>query len=159
MQADATRDIIADSDISDLELIDKEEINIREAIKDIELKKQENRLEQSKITGKILHLDGDKRYSEKSFKYYQRMGIKAIVKNIPENRQPKVVYNLLKNYKPDILVITGHDGMIKKEYGYYDIYNYRNSRHFVATVKEARRYEKDTGSELVIFARGMSKLF
>lgn len=151
--------IIADSDISDLELIDKEEINIREAIKDIELKKQENRLEQSKITGKILHLDGDKRYSEKSFKYYQRMGIKAIVKNIPENRQPKVVYNLLKNYKPDILVITGHDGMIKKEYGYYDIYNYRNSRHFVATVKEARRYEKDTGSELVIFARGMSKLF
>ena len=87
------------------------------------------------------------------------MGIKAIVKNIPENRQPKMVYNLLKNYKPDILVITGHDGMIKKEYGYYDIYNYRNSRHFVATVKEARRYEKDTGSELVIFARSMSKLF
>ena len=91
--------------------------------------------------------------------YYKKMGLRAIVKNIPENRQPKVVYNLLKNYKPDILVITGHDGMIKKEYGYYDIYNYRNSRHFVATVKEARRYEKDTGSELVIFARGMSKLF
>ena len=87
------------------------------------------------------------------------MGIKAIVKNIHENKQPKVVYNLLKNYKQDILVITGHDGMIKKEYGYYDIYNYRNSKYFVATVKEARRYEKDTGSELVIFARGMSKLF
>ena len=87
------------------------------------------------------------------------MALKAIVENIHENKQPKVVYNLLKNYKPDILVITGHDGMIKKEYGYYDIYNYRNSKYFVATVKEARRYEKDTGSELVIFARGMSKLF
>ena len=37
------------------------------------------------------------------------MGLQAIVKNIPENRQPKLVYNLLKYYNPDILVITGHD--------------------------------------------------
>jgi hypothetical protein len=49
--------------------------------------------------------------------------------------------------------------MIRKEYGYYDIYNYKNSKHFIETVKEARRYEKDTNSDLVIFARCMSKLF
>lgn len=151
--------IIADSSIDDLEIIDKKNISIMNAVKEAELRKKEARIDEKEINGKILHLDGDKRYSEKSFKYYQRMGIKAVVKNIPENKQPKVVYNLLKIYKPDILVITGHDGMIRKEIGYYDIYNYRNSRHFIATVKEARRYERDTESNLVIFAGACQSYF
>ena len=51
--------IIADSDMSDLELIDKKEFSIKEAIKEMELKKIENRLDGSITTGKILHLDGD----------------------------------------------------------------------------------------------------
>ena len=151
--------IIADSSIYDLELIDKKEINVREALKEYEINRQENRIGEYGTNGKILHLDGDKRYSEKSYKYYQKMGINAIVKNIPENKQPRMVYNLLKIYKPDILVITGHDGMLKKGYGYYDIYNYRNSRFFIATVKEARRYEKDTNSNLVIFAGACQSYF
>ncbi len=58
------------------------------------------------IYGKILHLDGDKKYSDKALKYYQKMGLDAIVKNIPESRQPRVVYGLLNLYKPDILIIT-----------------------------------------------------
>ena len=110
------------------------------------------------LTGKILHIDGDKKYSEKSFRYYQKLGLNVIVKNIPEYRQPRVIYSLLKVYKPDILVVTGHDGMIKKGTGFYDLYNYRNSRYFVETVKEARRYDKEEGKNLVIFARSMSKL-
>ncbi len=105
-----------------------------------------------KINGKILHLDGDKKYSEKSLQYYKKMGLDAIVKNIPENKQPKMVYNLLKYYNPDILIITGHDEMVNKERRYYDIYNYKNSKYFIETVKEARRYEKDTNSDIVIFA-------
>ena len=151
--------IIADSDISDLEPINKKELIIQEEIKNAKIRKKESRLEENTITGKILHLDGDKRYSEKSLKYYQKMGIKAVVKNVAENKQPMVVYNLLKYYKPDILVITGHDGMIRKGYGYYDIYNYRNSRHFIATVKEARRYEKENNSDLVIFAGACQSYF
>ena len=35
------------------------------------------------------------------------------------------------------LVVTGHDGMIKRNVGYYDIYNYRNSKHFIETVKRS----------------------
>ena len=157
--------IIADSSIYDLELIDKKEINIfcvatfSVALKEYELKRQENRIGEYSTNGKILHLDGDKRYSEKSFKYYQKMGINAIVKNIPENKQPRVVYNLLKTYKPDILVITGHDGMLKKGYGYYDIYNYRNSRHFIETVKEARKYDQKNDKNLVIFAGACQSYF
>ena len=111
------------------------------------------------ITGKILHLDGDRKYSEKSFRYYQKMGLTAVVKNIPEYKQPQLVYNLLSYYKPDILIVTGHDGMIRKGKGFNDIYNYRNSKYFIATVKEARRYEKDTGKDLVIFAGACESYF
>ncbi len=152
--------IIADSDIFDLEIINKEDVKIKEFLKDLEIKKQEDRSNnQNVINGKILHLDGDKRYSEKSYRYYRKMGIDAVVKNIPERRQPGVVYNLLKMYNPDILVITGHDGMLKKGYGYYDIYNYRNSRYFISTVREARRYEQDLNSDLVIFAGACQSYF
>ena len=87
------------------------------------------------------------------------MGLYAIVKNIPEYRQPRVVYKLLKTYKPDILIITGHDGMIKRGTNFNDIYNYRNSRHFINTVKEARRYDNDTKSETVIFAGACQSYF
>ena len=118
-----------------------------------------SRLKNEISTGKILHLDGDRKYSEKSRRYYQKVGLKAIVKNIPESKQPKVVYNLLKYYNPDILVITGHDGMFHKERGYNDIYNYKNSRHFIETVKEARRDEKDFFNDIVIFAGACQSYF
>lgn len=110
-------------------------------------------------TGLILHLDGDKNYSYKSLAYYRKVGLKAIVKNIPENKQAKVVYRLLSYYNPDILVITGHDGMIKMQSGYNDIYNYRNSRHFIETVKEARRYDEENKKDLVIFAGACQSYF
>ena len=43
-----------------------------------------------------------------------KMGLEAVVRNIPEYRQPRVVYRLLEVYEPDILVITGHDAMTRK---------------------------------------------
>mgnify|MGYP004624749391 CR=1 FL=1 len=58
----------------------------------------EQQLRERIITGKILHLDGDRRYSQKSYNYYKKMGLNAIVKNIPEYKQPRVVYKLLKIY-------------------------------------------------------------
>lgn len=84
------------------------------------LLKQEDRGEEN---GKILHLDGDKRYSDKSAKYYKKLNLNAIVRNIPENRQEYVVYDLLNRYQPDILVITGHGVIIlyqKKQMKYYE---------------------------------------
>ena len=117
------------------------------------------RLKEKIITGKILHLDGDRRYSQKSYNYYKKLGLNAIVKNIPEYKQPKEVYRLLKIYNPDILVITGHDGMIKRGTNYNDVYNYRNSRHFISTVKEARRYDKENNKKTVIFAGACQSYF
>lgn len=97
--------IEADSPISDLELIRKEydennDTNVR----------MNNQFRNSRLmyTGRILHLDGDKRYSEKASKYYKQVGLNAIVRNIPENRQSWHIVALLDKYNPDILVITGH---------------------------------------------------
>lgn len=101
-------------------------------------------------TGRILHIDGDRKYSEKSNIYYKKMGLNAIVKNIPERKQPLFVGDLVKKYKPEILVVTGHDGMIKKGKNFTDIYNYRNSSYFIKAVEEARK--NSTKKELVIFA-------
>ena len=117
--------IEADSKVDDLEIIDKniiknklnkvdEEINKRVIEKTQKYKigiisTEDTRLKEKIITGKILHLDGDRRYSQKSYNYYKQLGLNAIVKNIPEYKQPKVVYKLLKIYNPDILIITGHD--------------------------------------------------
>ena len=109
-------------------------------------------------TGKILHLDGDRRYSEKSMKHYRELGLNAIVKNIAESKQKYYIKQLLDKYEPDILVITGHDGMIKNNTGYNDIYNYRNSNNFIKTVKEARKWEDKKG-RLVIFAGACQSFF
>ena len=110
----------ADSPIEDLEIVDKKEvINIYKSI-DEKIDKtlcnkgiiKNNFLKRSdKIiyTGRILHLDGDRKYSEKSNMYYKKMRLKAVVRNIPENRQPNVVNTLIERYRPDILVVTGHD--------------------------------------------------
>lgn len=150
-----TMRIKADSDITDLEIIDKRIVKSSE--KKIEdrilnhLSKYTKRLRKSYNFGKILHLDGDSRYSQKSTRYYRDMGINAIVKNISETRQPFVVKGLLSKYRPDILVITGHDGMIKRGTGFNDIYNYRHSAYFVKTVINARQWENHSNN-LAIFA-------
>ena len=106
---------------------------------------------QTTQTGRILHLDGDRKYSDKALRYYKKLGLNAIVKNISENKQPQIVIPLLQKYQPDILLITGHDSMIRNGRNYYDMYNYRNSRHFVNSVINARRWQ-NSSDKLVIFA-------
>lgn len=49
--------------------------------------------------------------------------------------------------------------MIKRGANYNDIYNYRNSIHFINTVKEARRYDIENHRETVIFAGACQSYF
>jgi len=49
--------------------------------------------------------------------------------------------------------------MIKRGTNYNDIYNYRNSRHFINTVKEARRYDEENKKDTVIFAGACQSYF
>jgi len=111
--------IEADAPIEDLEKIEKNEIDTKKRgfenkieerlnilAKDI-FSKEKNRLKRNNITNAvILHLDGDKKYTQKSERYYNKLGLKAVVKNVPENRQPQVIGGLVRKYNPDIVVIT-----------------------------------------------------
>ena len=119
--------IEADAPIDDLEKIEKEQAYTEErgienkikrrlntAGKGIFAGKRNNNINKLKTNAVILHLDGDRKYTQKSERYYNRLGLKAIVKNIPENRQPQLVGGLVRKYNPDILVITGHDRNDKK---------------------------------------------
>lgn len=154
--------IIADSYLDDLLIIDR---NLLKADIIGFDSKIENRLLTNKYNytvsqknGKILHLDGDRRYAEKSNRYYKKAGINAIVRNIPEYKQPSMVKDLLLKYTPDILIITGHDGMIKSGINFGDLRNYRNSKYFIGSVIEARKIRPST-SDLAIFAGACQSFF
>lgn len=86
------------------------------------------------------------------------MGLNAIVKNIPENKQHLIVKDYINKYKPDILVLTGHDGMIKTGTKYGDLSNYRNSKYFVQAVMEARKLYPSS-NKLAIFAGACQSFF
>lgn len=147
--------IEATAPLKDLKKIDKKIIE-----KDIQIveNKINSRVLESKnsnlsgvYNGTILHLDGDRNYSKKSYRYYRKLSLNAIVRNIPENKQCVYIKDLLEKYRPDILVITGHDAILKKGLGYHNINNYRNSANFIKTVKEARKWNPSANG-LVIFA-------
>lgn len=143
--------ILEDLEVANISKIKKAEEKLeRILLSTLERYKKENRSYIMK-RGTILHLDGDKRYCVKSSRYYKKMGLNAIVRNIAENRQSIYVKSLLAKYNPDVLVITGHDAMLKKGSNYDNLYNYRNSRHFINTVIEARKWERSS-DKLAIFA-------
>lgn len=101
--------------------------------------------------GIVLHIDGDKDYLDVCLTTYKQLGIEAYGVNIAEKDQPKKIRKLLMEYNPDILVITGHDGLLKNKRNFNDIRSYRNSKYFVETVKNARKHEKSR-DDLIIFA-------
>lgn len=103
------------------------------------------------IPAKILHLDGDKDYLIKCLNYYKNYKIKAIGKIIKEEDMPVKIIKLLKDYNPNILIITGHDAFYNKKGSKNDINSYKNSKFFCQAVKNARMYEKDH-EKLVIIA-------
>lgn len=101
--------------------------------------------------GKILHIDGDAEYLEVCLKVYKQLELDVVGKVIPEKDQPKQILELVKQVKPDIVVITGHDAVTKGTKDFMDINNYRNSRYFIESVNELRNYEPNY-DDLVIFA-------
>jgi spore coat assembly protein len=101
--------------------------------------------------GKILHVDGDAEYLDVCLKVYKKLELEVVGKVIEEKNQPIEVPDLVKQIKPDIVIITGHDAITKGTEDYLNINNYRNSKYFVETVSELRNYEPSY-DDLVIFA-------
>ncbi len=103
------------------------------------------------LPAKVLHIDGDEDYLNRCLKFYKRNGILAIGKKINEKNVYEQIPLLLKEYKPDIVIITGHDAYIRKKGDINDLNNYKNSAYFVKAVKACRRYEK-SHEKLVVIA-------
>lgn len=101
--------------------------------------------------GKILHIDGDADYLEVCLKVYKQLSLETVGKVIPEKEQPSQVVKLVKEIRPDIVVITGHDSMAKDISDYTDLKNYKNSKYFVESVTQLRNLEPNY-DDLVIFA-------
>ena len=103
------------------------------------------------LPAKVLHIDGDEDYLNRCLKFYKKNGIFAIGKKINEKNIYEQIQLLLREYKPDIVIITGHDAYLKKRGDINDLNNYKNSGYFVKAVKAARNYEK-SHEKLVIIA-------
>ncbi|WP_300260245.1 sporulation peptidase YabG [Clostridium sp.] len=170
--------IIADSQEEDLEKVDDDfagdkdksfDSKINDIIKKVILSREQknnqlitrvneednlNRIEKGLVfgrPGRILHIDGDPSYMETCLKVYKQLNLNAIGISIFEREQPLKILSLVKKYNPDIVVLTGHDGVLKDSKGMLDLNNYRNSKYFIESVKILRNYNSSY-DELVIFA-------
>lgn len=141
--------LCADSLISDLEKTSSNKKNndkviVEENIRDIVM----DRNKYFYLPGSILHVDGDKDYLDRCMSFYKEMSVKANGINISEDDMSNNLPELLNEYKPDILVITGHDAYYKKRKA--DTTEYQNSFNFVEAVKKARKYEKSQDKLIII---------
>ena len=102
------------------------------------------------IPGKVLHIDGDEDYLDRCMTFYENMGIKANGICLKEDSIADKIMPLIKEYRPDIVVITGHDAYFSKKNNKKDINNYENTANFVAAIKEARKYEKNQDKLIII---------
>ncbi|MPQ43007.1 sporulation peptidase YabG [Clostridium tarantellae] len=165
--------IIADASIDDLEEVDnnfvgeKDKIfnsRVNDVIKkvsklrfvsDRDINKSPKIIKEKELLfgrpGKILHVDGDSNYLDECLKVYKQLNLNAIGVAIIEKDQPKKIIELVKEHKPDIVVLTGHDGVLKNSKDYLELSNYRNSKYFIESVQNLRNYNSSY-DELVIFA-------
>ncbi|PYG89563.1 spore coat assembly protein [Ruminiclostridium sufflavum DSM 19573] len=101
--------------------------------------------------GRILHIDSAEDFMIQCMDFYRQSGIKCYGKLASESKQPSLIKHFLYNYKPDILVITGHDGLKKGAKNIYSLENYANSAYYIESVKIARSFQPNP-DKLCIFA-------
>lgn len=143
--------LCADSEIDDLEKCEDEIDSDEEFLKNVKSSVLE-RDDYFYLPGKILHIDADSEYLERCLKYYENENIWAAGILEKEANVCLKIRKYLDDYKPDIVVITGHDAYYKK-LSRDDINSYKNSSYYVNAIKEARNYEK-SHQKLVIVAGG-----
>lgn len=110
-----------------------------------------NNAEFFQIPGRVLHIDGDPNYLKKCLALYEKIGVPVYGVHCHEKEMPEKIDGLLDKYRPDILVITGHDAYSKSKGKVTELKAYRHSRHFAQTVRQARKRFPHL-DQLVIFA-------
>ncbi|TVY06810.1 sporulation peptidase YabG [Paenibacillus cremeus] len=104
------------------------------------------------LPGKVLHLDGDPAYLRKCMSLYGELRVPAEGYYVSEANMAEALYRLLPQTRPDIVVITGHDGILKNRPtgDITQLSSYKNSHNFVDAVRVARQYEKNRDNLTVV---------
>lgn len=104
------------------------------------------------VPGRVLHLDGDPSYLRKSMQLYGELRVPAEGFYVPEVQMAEALMRLLPQIKPDIVVITGHDGILKSRQSGSPghLSSYKNSQNFVNAVRVARQYERNRDSLIIV---------
>ena len=79
--------------------------------------------------------------------FYKKNKIKAYGVFLNEGDFSTNILSLLDKYKPDILVLTGHDAYYRKK---RNNTQYKNTSNFIEAVREARKYEKSQDKLIII---------
>jgi len=79
--------------------------------------------------------------------FYNKNKIKAYGVFLKEEDFSSNILSLLNKYKPDILVLTGHDAYYRKK---RNNTQYKNTSNFLEAVREARKYEKSQEKLIII---------
>ena len=109
-----------------------------------------NRDEYFYLPGKVVHIDADEDYLSRCMDFYNKVHVKAYGLNIKESDIKDKIKNIIEEYSPDILVITGHDAYYKKLGDESDNNNYKNTKNFIEAVKVARKIQSH--DKLIIIA-------
>jgi spore coat assembly protein len=102
------------------------------------------------LPGRVLHIDGDAEYLRDCMKYYKELGVPVVGKHVPPEEQPGRLTEMLKEFSPDVLVLTGHDALKKKNSDRSSIGSYWNSASYVEAVRRARQYEMDRDGLVIV---------
>ena len=138
--------LYADSFIEDLVFSNKYIESDDESINKVRNVINLDRTEYFYLPGKILHIDGDDDYLERCMKFYKELNILSIGLKIKENNIAYEIRNCLDEFKPNILVITGHDAMYNRK----NKITYKNSDNFIKAIEEARKYEENQERLIII---------
>ena len=137
--------IYADSDVNDLFVYNGDLLDDNVIISRNKLELDVDRDEYFYLPGKILHIDGDEEYLNRCMNFYNNMNVLVSGVCLSEDEIAVKMEDLLNEYKPDILVITGHDSYNEKKSK-----KYKNTDNFIYSVKEARRYEKNQDKLIIV---------
>ncbi|WP_227397309.1 sporulation peptidase YabG [Jeotgalibacillus aurantiacus] len=153
--------LIADAPLDDLELMSERQLEevdeqLRQKKKSLQPAESSGKREDEDartfhLPGRVLHLDGDERYLKKCMKAYTELQVPHIGIHCAEKEMAECVKELLNQYQPQILVLTGHDAYLSGQGDKNDLSAYRHSTAFVKAVQEARRKMPNL-DQLVIFA-------
>ncbi len=132
--------LCADSNINDLVLVDTKENNEDKSFYDkLETIRNFERSDYFYIPGKILHVDGDREYLNRCLEFYKKANVLAFGVYSPEEQMANNIEKYLDDINPDIVVITGHDSLVRK-----------NSKYFSDAVKVCRKYQRDYDKLIII---------